>query len=127
MSRPRPEICDCLFAHEILRRLGILPAEIFLDLRCEGFYGISVKKGGKEWAVLLGRLPIHHAEFAKEWEAGTAYWNGASDEEIEALGFHQSAVVLRAGEIIRSLVAKGIELDPVGAARAMDERWKAAN
>ncbi len=127
MTAPRPEICACLFAHEMMRRLGILPAEIFLDLRIADFYGIVVEKAGKTWTWTLGRLPIDAASFQREWEEGTRYWNSSSDDEIAALGFHRSPQVALGALVIQSLIEKGIPLDPVGAVAAVEQRWKAAN
>lgn len=127
MTAPRLEIRACLFAHEMMRRLGILPAEIFLDLRIADFYGIVVEKDGKTWTWTLGRLPIDGPSFQREWEEGTRYWNNSSDDEIAALGFHESPQVALGALVIQSLIAKGISLDPMAVVRAQDVRRKAAN
>lgn len=127
MSRPRTEVCAALFAHEMMRRLGITSDDIFIDMRIADFFGIAVRGGGKEWSWTLGHLPIPAADFVAEWQAGVAWWNGASDEEIDALGFDSSPQMAMAAMVVASLVEKGIPLDPLADVRALDARMKAAN
>lgn len=127
MSTPRQEIVACLFAHEMLRRLGIVSADIFIDLRLAGYFGIAVVTADKRWSWLLGALPVPSEEFLVEWNTAVAWWNGASHEELDVLGIEQSPQMAQAGEIIRSLLAKGIPLDPMADVRAQDARKKAAN
>lgn len=129
MTNPRPEICACLFAHEMLRRLGIVAADIFIDLRMAGYFGVTVKTDGKEWVWTLDRLPASVAPqaFIAEWEAAVFWWNNADVEELDALGMDISPQMAQAVEVIHSLVAKGIPLDPLADVRAQDVRRKAAN
>lgn len=127
MTAPRPEICACLFAHEMLRRLGIVSADIYIDLRCPGYFGVAVRTAGKEWLWLLGALPTESRAFLEEWNAGAIWWNTAGYEALEALNIDASPQMAMATAVIQSLLVKGIPLDPLADVRAQDTRRKAAN
>lgn len=127
MTAPRPEVCAALFAHEMMRRLGIEADDIFLDTRIPGCFGVTVRVDGKEWVWTLGRLPVPEIAFLAEWDLGVAYWNGASDEQLDALGMERSPQMAMATAVVRSLIEKGIQLDPMRSTRLHEQRRKAAN
>jgi hypothetical protein len=113
MKKPRQEILACLFAHEMLRRLNISSDDIFVELRVQGSYGVTVRAEDKEWVWLLGRLPISAPLFLEEWKQGVKLWNGSSLDELDKLGYENSPQVAMSVKVIQSLQAKGIPIDPL--------------
>lgn len=113
MAKPRNEVLACLFAHEMLRRLDISPDDIFVELRVQGSYGVTVRVGGKEWVWLIGYLPIPAREFLEEWGEGVRFWNSASLDVIAELGYERSEQVAMSVTVVTSLQRKGIPINPL--------------
>ena len=107
MSAPsHPIIREALAAHEVFRKLGFTPDEIFLRPR-PGELFVTVQRGGLEFNLDLGDHDIDDTNrVIALWAAGADWWNTGPEPERREL-FDTSEVRKSAVMIIAALQAKG--------------------
>jgi hypothetical protein len=119
MVKPRAEILACLFAHEMLRRLGISADDICMVIHGPtatppNQMGVLVCQNGKKWYWLIGHLPRNTTAHSMmvEWQAAVAEWN-SMELTSDPLGFMSSPQLAMSASVIASLQVNGIEIAPM--------------
>lgn len=110
---PIPSVRDCVFAFEVLRRIGFPADEIYAgvgNIIGEGRCAIMVlRSAGREWTWTIAQLEIDDAKFQRLWaEAGEA-WNRLPPHD-DAWGFHGSRIDAMGAIVVASITAKGIPI-----------------
>lgn len=79
MTAPiHPIIREALAAHEVFRKLGFTPDEIFVRPSPELF--VTVRRGGLELNLSIGTHAMNVDDTVAAWTAGAEWWNTTNDE-----------------------------------------------
>lgn len=110
MSAPtKPEhkiICEALAAHEVFRRLGFTPDEIFIHPHSDELF-VVVKRAALMFSLTLGKHDINDVNSVIEkWTAAADWWNTGPEPERREL-FDRSEVRKNVVMIIAAMQAKG--------------------
>jgi hypothetical protein len=122
---PRPQVLGCLFAHEVLRRLGYPADWIYVaQLNATDTTGaggrcaviILSPRGpdapeGQRFVWIIGTSSIPDDQFAAEWSEAVDFWNAYPKvpDLLEAWGFaHARIVVEEAPRVPAALRRKGL-------------------
>lgn len=131
---PRRPILEALFAHEVLRRLGIQADDIYLAVNSRGnsldtlVVAVVVRKDGREWAWLIADveaplgLALEAEALAREWMEAVKFWNNGPRDIGDRWGYLTSRAVNAGMAVMVSLQAKGITIDPTSDIEALNGR-----
>jgi hypothetical protein len=103
-----PIIREALAAHEVFRKLGFMPDEIFIRPRPNELF-VTVQRAGKEFNLSLGAHDLDMVAVIKQWADATAWWNTGDNGERQEL-FDRSEVRKNVVPIIVSLTDKGFAI-----------------
>lgn len=124
-----PALKELLSLHEIFRRLGFLPAHLYVDLYADGpiFPGkqhanFALRRGGsKAEADFTINIFEDCSELTAEiWAAAADWWNVATQDQLKEV-FEHSAARENQVELCFALAKKG--LTPTSA--ELNPEWKA--
>lgn len=121
-----PMIRDWMFAREMVRRLGFVPDEIYMEVSPSGvvkneqtgetrdmggpIIALTLKRGGLRFAWTIGPTALPVAEIQPAFEAACAAWNNyKGDGPVEE--FLASRPMRMATHLIVALRDKGFELE----------------
>lgn len=107
MNAPtHPIIREALAAHEVFRKLGFTPDEIFIRPRPAELF-VTVQRGGLEFNFTLGKHDLGDANSViAEWTAASEWWNNGPEAERTEL-FERSETRKIVVPLIIKLHAKG--------------------
>lgn len=82
-----PEILrECMYTHEVFRRLGIPAQDIFLAVTDDSI-GVTVRQGFLQGSVRVGsRAGMTDAEINAKWDALVTLWNADGDNGWDFAG-----------------------------------------
>jgi hypothetical protein len=110
---PHSLVRDCIFAHEVLRRIGFPANEIYAGVA--NIVGVGraavmvLRSAGRQWTWTIGRLEMPDLEFQRLYEEAGEAWNRL-DPAGDVWGFHGSDIDARGAVVIASIVSKGIPI-----------------
>jgi hypothetical protein len=97
--------------HEFYRKLGFPSENIFVTMNKDTkILGCMLKHNGEQYEITLGRVDQQPNKFYDGWEQVCNCINNGTvtDEELDE-AWNNSAVLMKAPEILLSMKAKGIE------------------
>jgi hypothetical protein len=104
--RPPDELCDLMFAHEVLRRLGFMPDQIHATYGHESLGITLIARRRHTWHLAPTTLTFH--EFERLWADVVAAWNTAPPElGSKVWGFHKSRILACSPRIAEQLMLDG--------------------
>ena len=106
MTAPtHPILREALAAHEVFRKLGFTPDEIFVRPQ-PGELFMTVQRTDKEFNLSIGTHDLDTTELIKQWADATVWWNAGDQAEQQDL-FERSEARKNVVTIIVSLTSKG--------------------
>lgn len=109
MTAPtHPILREALAAHEVFRKLGFAPDEIFLRPQPSELF-VTVQRADKEFNLSLGAHDLDMVAVIKQWADATAWWNTGDNGERQDL-FERSEVRKNVVLIIVALTEKGFAI-----------------
>ncbi len=110
-----PMIRECLATHELFRKMGYEPEDIFVSIPPDKSFGVTVKVGpGKDdfATVRISRDAQNYLSperIVEEWEEARKYWNGLMpDEEMDHI-YNTSMARERSAQILEAILALGFD------------------
>jgi hypothetical protein len=129
-NKPRRAVLDALFAHEVLRRIGIPAEEIYFAVNLDEksrdvvIVTVVVKRNGADWVWFISKEPTVGGDceaaadqLAKDWAEGLGFWNEAAVDAIDAWGYSEHPITNMSIQATLSLHQRGILDAPSDAAR----------
>lgn len=111
---PEP-LREMISLHEILRKLGIPAADIFISPRDLPDVIVTIKQDGKQIGWRLGKWQGSREEFLDQWQAVVADWNEfCNDEERGWPEVYEQSRIRRCAvtEVLANLVIHGFRIGP---------------
>lgn len=101
------EIREALYGQELMRKLGIPSANLFVGIN-EGKIGVAVKLNGKVFGFAVAETSLTDDALSEIWAAAAKLWNQTCNSDPE-WDFEGSAVRRRAVNIMAALSLAGID------------------
>lgn len=109
MTAPtHPIIREALAVHEVFRKLGFTPDEIFIRPLPSKLF-VTVQQAGKEFNLDLGAHDLDTVTVIKQWADASAWWNTGDNGERQEM-FETSEVRKNVVLIIVALTEKGFRI-----------------
>lgn len=108
---PHPVVRDCLFAFEVLRRIGFVSTDIYAATTFgpDGpVAGVVLRTAGKQWVWHIAELDMPPEKFKRLYEEAGEAWNNLPPGD--PWGFNGSHIDAMGGVVVASLFRKGIAI-----------------
>lgn len=108
---PVPAVRDCLFAFEVLRRIGFSSKDIYAATGpIPGGYAACVvlRTAGREWIWTIAELDMPPSTFQRLYEEAGNVWNNLPPGD--PWGFNGSEIDALGGTTVASIIRKGIPI-----------------
>jgi hypothetical protein len=113
-THPPPIVVrNCIFAHEVLRRIGFPSDDIYAATGNVVGVGraamVVLRHAGLEWRWTIDRLSMSDDDFRRAYEEAGEAWNSLPEDD-DPWGFSGSEIDRMGAMAVRSIVEKGIPI-----------------
>lgn len=128
--KPRANLLSAIFAHEVLRRIGIDSGDIYFAVNKPPttldyvIVTVVVRHAGLKWTWYIGNEPTAGGEYmdvatqlTKEWAEVVGFWNESAVDVLAAWGYSEHPITNMSIQATLSLHQRGLLDAPSVAAR----------